>query len=188
MTEPLTSQWFEFLKSPPRILFGVALFCLSAFFAKRWNYLPIDGWEFWVVFVGLLSGSLFASTFLATLRRPMIWAWNTISIWRFKRSHAAQFAKDIPFLHDQEKQIFGWLLTNNKKWFTAAEDGGHAVSLLSKRYVVIDALNRQTISPEDVPMTVPEHIWNVLEKHRSSFPTVRDGDGPHPWRVNWMVR
>lgn len=188
MSEPFSAQWFEFIKSPPRILFGVALFSLSILFAKRWNYLPPEGWEFWVAMLGLLSASLFISTALAALKAPASWIWHLVRDWQLKRTHADQFERDIPFFHDQEKKIYGWLLTNNRKWFEAAQDGGHAASLIGKGYVVFNVQHRQPVHPEDVPMIVPDHIWKVLEKCRSQFPKVLEDDGAHPWRVSWMAR
>jgi hypothetical protein len=49
----------------------------------------------------------------------------------------------------------------------------------------------QSASSEDVPMAVPEHVWDMLVRHKNEFPYKPPPKGEvetHPWRVHWMIR
>ena len=91
----------------------------------------------------------------------------------------------------KEREIIAYLLAKNQKTFTAASDGGHARTLLSRGIVIILARDGQLLDPENVPMTIPDHLWDVLQKHKDEFP-YKPPDGGEtegaPWRVHWMER
>jgi hypothetical protein len=89
----------------------------------------------------------------------------------------------------EEREIIAYLLAKNQKTFTAASDGGHARTLLSRGIVIILARDGQLLDPENVPMTIPDHLWDVLQKHKDEFPykPPDETDGA-PWRVHWMER
>jgi hypothetical protein len=95
----------------------------------------------------------------------------------------------IPFMTEKEKQIIGYLLKHNQKTFTAAVDGGYAVTLIARGIIVRQMAPGQQALEQDVPMGVPEHIWEVLQNHKDEFPYKPDihrGVEAYPWRqVLW---
>ena len=72
--------------------------------------------------------------------------------------------------------------------FTAASDGGYAATLLSRGIICVAVRGGQHVDMLDVPMVVPDHVWDVLMQHKDQFPYKpqrsgrRDGE-VHPWRV-----
>jgi hypothetical protein len=76
----------------------------------------------------------------------------------------------IPFMIPDERKIIAWLIAHNQKTFTAAVDGGHAATLLSRGIVVTMGRAGQRIDLEDVPMGIPDHLWEVLVQHKQEFP------------------
>jgi hypothetical protein len=108
-----------------------------------------------------------------------------------KRRAQKQVRDYIPCMTTKEREIIGYLLSKNQKMFTADEDGGYAATLMSRRIIVIAALRGQMIRGSRVPMAIPDHVWEVLAKHRDQFPYKPPPRGqvePEPWRINWMVR
>jgi len=97
----------------------------------------------------------------------------------------------IPYMTEQEKAIISYLLYKNQKMFTAEDTGGFAATLIS-REIVVHALQRgQVFDLQNVPMTIPDHVWDVLMQCRNQFPYTppKQGDTKgHPWRVPWMAR
>lgn len=108
--------------------------------------------------------------------------------WRGLRAHAKAFRDYIPYMTKKEREIFAQLLHENRKTFTAEADGGHAATLLGRRFVVVLATRGQQISFEDMPFTVPDHIWDVAAEHKADFPYKPSPDGANAWRVHWMAR
>ncbi len=94
-------------------------------------------------------------------------------------------------MSDKERQIIGYLLKYRRKTFDSADDGGYAAPLIARGIVVVAGVGGQRIDLERVPMAVPDHVWEVLEKHADEFPHRPDMNGKtemQPWRVPWMVR
>ena len=87
-------------------------------------------------------------------------------------------------MSEEDRAIVGYLLHYRMKTFTAASDGGAAVGLISRGIVVLAARPGQTFSILDVPMAIPDLVWDVLVKHQDQFP-IPAQDDPHPWRVDW---
>jgi hypothetical protein len=49
----------------------------------------------------------------------------------------------------------------------------------------------QVLDLENVPHTIQDYIWDVLEAHRNEFPyqpQVHRGGVVQPWRMHWMAR
>jgi hypothetical protein len=107
--------------------------------------------------------------------------------WTIRRERR-QVAKDIPTMTAKEREIIGFLLANNQKMFPYTADGGYANTLISKRIVVCALLPRQSTSTFGVPFKVPDHIWDVLVKHKAEFPNTWKNGEPLPWAVSWLVR
>lgn len=79
------------------------------------------------------------------------------------------------------------LLAKNKKTFTAASDGGYAATLLSRGIVRVHGQRGQNINLQNVPMTIPDHLWDVLIQCKNEFPYNSNGNEPYPWRVHCMA-
>jgi hypothetical protein len=93
-----------------------------------------------------------------------------------------------PFMTPKEKEIIGYLLKHNLKTFTADSDGGYAVTLLSREIARVAVIDGQIIDQRDVPVIIPDHIWDVLAAYKDQFPYVANDDDyddapAHPWRV-----
>jgi hypothetical protein len=97
----------------------------------------------------------------------------------------------IPQMDSKEREIIGYLLAKNQRMFTNTPDGGYASTLVSKGIVVPALQPGQIFSYWEMPYEVPEHIWNVLLKHKAEFPYSGPRHGEierHPWRIHWMAR
>jgi hypothetical protein len=155
----------------------------------RWGWVPpLDPWMVQAASFGLLLfGSLALASFITAAHRffPLDkWAVHWITIRREKMG----LAKRIPYMTPKEREIIGYLLAKNQKTFLAAADGGHAASLLSRGIVVIVARHGQQLDTENVPMTIPDHLWDVLMQHKENFayaqPDDEDDPEPDPWRIH----
>jgi hypothetical protein len=97
--------------------------------------------------------------------------------------------KYIPHMTEREREVISYLLAKNQKTFEAAADGGRVATLLSRGIVMIVARPNQHLDMDNVPMTIPDHLWDVLLKHKDQFPYTPPPDDevePHPWRRHWM--
>ena len=161
----------------------------------HWGWLPpLDPWMIQLAAIaGLICGLLaIASIVSAVLRFFPVQTWVVHSV---NRHRAKRAVRDyIPHITPQEKKIIGYLLAKNQKIFSAESDGGYAAPLLSRGIVIVAARPGQHVSMSDVPMAIPDHVWDVLAKHKDQFPYKaptpgrRDDVEPHPWRVPWMAR
>lgn len=95
---------------------------------------------------------------------------------------------DLDYLSNKEREIISYLLQHNQRMFTAAVDGGHASTLISRGIVTKALRHSQVFDAEDCPMEVPRPVWALLQKHREKFPYELHEDDPHPWRVDWRER
>jgi hypothetical protein len=106
-----------------------------------------------------------------------------------RRKEVSDLMKYIPYMNDTEKKIISYLIHNNIKTFECAIDGGHATTLISRRIIRCALLKGQPYHELDVPMFVPDHLWDCLKEQEIHFPkALNKPDGPHPWRVHWMAR
>jgi Super-infection exclusion protein B len=114
--------------------------------------------------------------------------WSLLAHRQAIRRAQHQVAKGIPSMTAKEREIIGYLLANNRTMFPCTADGGYANTLISKRIVVCASLPGQYTTTFGVPFKVPEHVWDVLVKHKAEFPnTWKDGE-PFPWSVPFMAR
>jgi hypothetical protein len=189
-------KWLELLKLSGSKFLAITLGCFIIIVLQRNNFIELDKINYqFVLIICIISASLSAVSIIESigksLQRPLAY----LRSWWFRRAHAKEFERYIPFLTDREIQIFAYMLHYNKKSFTNTQDCGYANILLAKGYVKIIARPGQMVDYFDVPFGVPDHIWNVLEKHRDKFPHTpkpqsgygrrRDGDGveAYPWRT-----
>lgn len=159
--------------------------------AKRLFPAPLPAWAIQiaeVVFVvcGCLS---LASIGPALARWWLKVPWATAKRSFLIRREQLRVAEYIPHMTQPEREIIAYLLAKNQKTFTGAADGGYANTLIARRIVVCALQRGQTFSPDEVPFTVPDHVWEILLKHKTEFPYTPPSLGatePHPWRVSWM--
>jgi Super-infection exclusion protein B len=139
----------------------------------------------------ILFGCLAVASFLSALFKffPIQkWFLHWITIHRQKRA-ARNY---IQHMSSKERQIIAYLLAKNQKMFTCASDGGYAATLISRAILVRALQSGQVFRMDDMPMAVPDHIWDVLLAHKDQFPYRPErgerGAEVEPWRVPWMVR
>ena len=94
---------------------------------------------------------------------------------------------EIREMTEQEREIIGCLLHRNQRVFTNTIDGGYATTLISKGIVVPAARQGQAFTQHECPFEVPRPVWDVLKRHKATFPYAGEDDD-EPWRVHWMSR
>ena len=112
--------------------------------------------------------------------------WFLFYVNRYRQTR--EIERYIPQMTKEERNIIAYLLNHNQTTFTTDIDGGHAVTLLSRGIVQSMVRGGQAIHPSDMPVIVPDHLWNLFCKHRDQFPYLPDESRAHPWRVHWMER
>ena len=185
-------RWLEVLKASGLQTGAIAVACALFLFAARWAWLPpLDAWMVHAAVFGLLLfGCLaFASFISATFKFFPIQMWV---IHRVKTNKRKREVRDyIPHMTVQEKTIISYLLEKNQMMFTAENDGGQAATLISRGIVVYAIRPGQNYDNMNVPMAIPDHVWEVLVEYKDQFPYVQPKRGEpekHPWRVGWMAR
>jgi hypothetical protein len=189
--QPMTPdpRWLEILKASGWQTAAISAACGLFLLTGHWGWVPqLDSWMIQLAaFALLLSGFLAIASFIsATLKffPVQTWVLHWINMRRAKRA-----VQDyIPHMTEKERKIIAYLLAKNQKMFTAASDGGYAATLLSRGLVRVAAQSGQHVDMFDVPMMVPDYVWDVLVEHKEQFPYTpqrnsRGGGEPHPWRV-----
>lgn len=185
------SRWLEILKSSGWQTAAIAAACGFFLLVEHWGWLPpLDGWiRQLAAFVGMLTGFLTLTAFLSTAIKFFSLRVR-LGNWFNRRIERRELKNYIPHMTEKERDIIAYLLSKNQKMFTCDQDGGHAVTLISRRIIVPYYQPNQVVHPNDVPMIIPDHLWEILQKHKNHFPyTPKHGESKaHPWRVSWMVR
>lgn len=94
----------------------------------------------------------------------------------------------IPHMTREERAIIAYLLARNQTIFVANRDGGYAMTLISRGFVMPALQPGQAFYEADTPMAIPDHIWDVFVRHKDQFPYKPPEHGEyegHPWRVPW---
>ena len=190
------NKWSEALKAAITTagIYKMALAAVSGlyWFAASKQIIPsAENWEIRVAAFGfILFGVLWFFSIVASVIsfcQPRQWLAHSISIHRKKR----EVINYIPYMTSDERKIIAYLLANNMKTFPAEFDGGTAATLLSRGIVINHARPNQMLDLQNVPMAIPDPIWDVLQLHRDQFPYTPPKNGevePYPWRVSWMER
>jgi hypothetical protein len=181
-------RWLEILKASGWQTAGIAAACgVFLWLAHAGSFGQVDPlFSQLVAFAGLVTGFLaLASLITAILKFFPAQKW--FLLW-YNLRRAKRAVRDyIPHMTEKEREIIGYLLAKNQKMFGAASDGGYASTLLSRGIVRVAARQGQHIDMMDVPMEIPDYVWEVLSAHRDQFPYTprgtRNGVEPHPWRV-----
>jgi hypothetical protein len=171
---------------------AIATACGLYLLVNSWNWIPPpEPWEIRAAtFFLLLFALLTIANFIIAAHRffPVDkWLVHYVTLHREKRGLRGY----IPYMMPKEREIIGYLLAKNQKTFCAEVDGGRAGTLLSRGIVMIVAKSKQRLDAENVPMTIPDHLWSVLEQHKDAFPYTPpdDEDELPPWRdsSDWRV-
>jgi hypothetical protein len=185
-------RWLEILKASGGQSASLAFACAVFLILGRLGWIPeLYPWMIHAaVFVLALSGMLAISSFIvAFLKSIPLHKWAVRSF--HEKRAARELEKYLGHLTDEERKILAYLLHHNQKMFTGAEDGGHAVTLISRGLIVRAMVPGQRASGEDVPFAVQDHVWEMLLRNKEKFPYKPPPRGEvetHPWRVNWMLR
>ena len=184
-------RWLEILKASGWQTAAAAAAFGLLLFGSHWSWIgPLGTWQIPVTLGFLLATALTVTSIVsATLRFFPLEKWivHWITIYKAKSG----LERYIPYMTPKEKEIIGYLLAKNTKTFTAEANGGHAATLLSRGIVIVLATPGQHLDPDNVPMTVPDVIWDVLMKHKEQFQYRPPKPGKleaAPWRVSWMER
>jgi Super-infection exclusion protein B len=186
-------RWLEILKASGWQTAAVAAASGLFLIAMNLGWLPtVEPWMVLLAAAGLLLfGCLAVASFLSALFQFLPihqWIVHWITIHRQRRA-----ARDyIQHMTSKERQIIAYLLAKNQKMFTCASDGGYANTLLSRGILVRALRPGQVFNVEEMPVAVPDHIWDVLLAHKDQFPYSPErgerGGEVNPWRVPWMLR
>ncbi len=172
---------------------ALAAACGCFILAARAGWVPaLENWESHAATFGLLLfGFLTLASFLSAAYRffpPDRWIMHYVNQHRAKR----EVEKYLPHVTPKEREIIAYLLAKNQKTILADMDGGAAATLLSRGIITIIYQPGQQIDQENATMIVPDHLWDVLQKHREEFPYLPpDDDLPEtadPWRVDWLAQ
>lgn len=136
--------------------------------------------------MGIISGCLAIASLLSFLYR-FIAINYLIAQWWQRRQEGQAVEKYVHHMTEKEREIVAYLLYKNQKTFTCEVDGGYANTLISRGIVVRALRPGQSFSQSDMPVSIPDHVWDVLVKHKNNFPYTKT-DKAYPWRVSWMVR
>jgi hypothetical protein len=182
-------RWLEILKASGWQTAAIAIACGLFLLSAHLGWLPpLDPWMILLAVAGLLlCGCLAVASFFSALFKffPIHkWFAHWINIRRQKRA-ARNY---IPHMTSEERQIIAYLLAKNQKMFTCAHDGGYATTLISRGILVRALQGGQVFASEDMPVAVPDHIWDVLLAHKDQFLYKPEKGETHPWRVPWNLR
>jgi hypothetical protein len=184
----LDSKWLEILKESGWKLTAIAGACGLFLIAARRGWIPpLDPWMVQLAAFGLLLCGLLAVASLIAAAVKVLPIQRWVARWITTRREKRSLQNYIPYMTPKEREIVAYLLAKHQKTITAAADGGYAATLLSRGIIRIVAQQGQHLDAENVPMTVPDHLWDLLMEHKSQFP-YSPKEGGHPWRVHWMVR
>jgi hypothetical protein len=185
-------RWLEILKASgwqtTALATAFGLFLLAA---RIRLFPPLDSWMIQLAALGFLVCACLALASVGNAALKIFpaqkWLVHWVNIQRKRRA----IQNYIPRMTDREKEIIGYLLARNQQMFTVESDGGHAVTLMSMGIVVRALQPGQMFRGTDMPVMIPDYIWDMLQKHKDQFPYTPRNDGrtePHPWRINWMAR
>ena len=183
---PADPKWLEILKASGWQTAALAVAFLAFWGLIRTGVIPTSDSSLWVALPAL--GALICGALaLASIGDALIKAIKPaarIDRWRRIRLDRKCAEAFIPYMTKEDKKIIGYLLHHNQKMFQAEVTGGYAAPLISKGIIRQDLRPGQTFAFGEVPFSVPDHIWAVLERNRESFPyTPPEGTAePPPWK------
>ena len=184
-------KWLEILKASgwQTAALTAASTTLLYLNAKKWLPVALDSWVIQTAEVSIL---VFGFLTVFSVGPPVAKKWKSLWSWLAHRwairRAKHKIEKEIPSMSPKEREIIGYLLAKNEKMFTYASDGGDANTLISKGIVVSALVPGQSVTAYGWPFKVPDHVWDVLVKHRAKFPNTWKTGEPHPYAIHWMAR
>jgi hypothetical protein len=179
-------RWLEILKASGGQALALGAACGGLLAAHYFKWIPpLEPWMIHAAtFLGILGTILWVvSVGSAFYKFYPIDGWARYYIRQRRAKKDAE--KYIPHMSAKEKEIVAYLLATNEKTFTADVDGGHAVTLISRGIVVRHMIPNQSARQDDIPFSIPDNVWAVLENNRDRFPIDRiNPNDPYPWRVS----
>lgn len=173
----------------------IAFACCAYLFLEQREFIPTPPSE-WVVtcvwMLLLLTTGLAIAPFCAWLQRHFEAIAKKRELANKRLAAQSKFVSDIQFMSHRERIIFGYLLKRGTNTFYAEQSGGHAANLIGKGYVQLNAVPGQSFEMWNMPLKVPDHIWEMVLAHRDEFPyepvylDKYDREEIEPWRrPNW---
>ena len=184
--------WLGILKASAWQLLALSIALFGFWLLLQYEVLPPTN-SLWVIYglplAMLITGGLAVTSFLEKL---VSWSRKFFRRRHDQRQraekiaqHQKQFTDHLKYLSENERAIYGWLLSNNQKSFTAEMDCGHGASLFKRGFIQSDAIGGIGYGMNEFPFSVPDHIWEVLEENRDNFPNEFKGR-KLPWfRRGW---
>jgi len=172
-------------------LLALTLAALATLFADRTGFLDLSDvgrWArpaAWVAF--FVFGALTLSSMASALAEPNSLPRQGFRTWRQQRLREKWAREELMTLDERERDILAYLVTSGTRHFTADDDGGYAVTLISRRLVHVAGVPGQIFDMRNVPFAVQPEIWKELLRRKDEFqhPSI---DSPQPWRIPWMAR
>ena len=187
-------KWLEILKASGGQSAAAALACGLLLLVARWGLLPpLDPWMIIAATFGFFLFGFLALVSLITAINKVFPAREWIVHYVNKKRFESEVRAYIPHMSEKDRDIIGYLLAKNQKQFTADQDGGYATNLISRKIVLYAYQPGQVFRGTDVPMRIPDNVWEILKERQSEFPynspKLRpDEVEPAPWRIPWMAR
>ena len=179
---PADPKWLEILKASGWQTAALAVAFLAFWGLVRTGAIPRSDsplWEALPALGALICGALTLAS-IVEARKPVA----RIDRWRRMRLDQRRAEDFIPYMTKEDEAIIGYLLHHNQKTFQVGMTGDYAAPLISRGIVRQELQHGQTFDLGEVPFSVPDHIWVVLERNRGSFPyTPPEGTTePPPWK------
>jgi hypothetical protein len=177
----------------PRITAAVAITAGVVLYLNVRHLLPValePGVLLVVLVVGILCGCVACVNIASSLWRGSKGLRHAFTRRIERHRDKKRIEGQIPLLSPKERRIIGYLLAKQQKMFEVLPDGEEAATLIAKGFVVHAPRQAMAIH-RDIPVEVPDHVWEVLLKHQSefSFEAPKAGEMEvHPWRTHWMAR
>jgi Super-infection exclusion protein B len=179
-------KWRDFLKAGGAAFSAIAVATGVFLILEHLRYVPaIADWA------QVSSILVFLLTACLTLTNTLAACWNffephVMFVRALNNHRRRKFVRErISHMTPTEREIIGYLLAHNQRIFTAANDGGHATTLIASRIVEFAPAGNQIMAEDNFPFAIPSIVWEELVKQRDKFPyTIPEGGerGSPPWR------
>ncbi|ODT15847.1 MAG: hypothetical protein ABS35_30250 [Kaistia sp. SCN 65-12] len=170
---------------------ALTLAAVGTLFADRAGLLDLSDVGRWArpaAWVALfVFGALTLSSTASALAEPESLPRRGLRSWHHRRLREKWAREELLTLDEREKAILAYLVTSGTRHFTADDDGGYAVTLISRRLVHLAGVQGQVFDMRNVPFAVQPEVWKELLRRKDEFlhPSI---DSPQPWRIPWMAR
>ena len=177
-------RWLEILKASGGQVFALAAASGTFLLLTYLEWIPHS--EDWIIVLAmalmLLAGFLWLVSVVNVLNK-MFRPRDHIIYWIKRRKQAREVERYIPFMNPMEREIVGYLLFHQQKTFTVSIDGGRAATLISRSIVERALAPGQVFGHGDMPVMIPDNVWDILMKHKDKFPYIPPNEKKekYPW-------